>query len=96
MPRLRCHYVDCVFLDSGYCTAAAAEIDPEEGCLTYAPAGEISPDVAWQENEEMEREWEEAGFDDLGEDDEMWLDVGEEEDMELPEDLDLDDDEDET
>jgi len=23
MPRIRCHYTDCVFVDDGYCSAAA-------------------------------------------------------------------------
>ena len=27
MARIRCHYADCVFLDEGYCSAAAVEID---------------------------------------------------------------------
>jgi len=33
MPRIRCHYLDCVFLDDGYCSAAAIEIDPDVGCM---------------------------------------------------------------
>ena len=62
MPRIRCHYVDCVFLDEGYCAAAAVELDSEEGCLTYAAAGEVSAEDAWGDNEALEEEWEEAGF----------------------------------
>jgi hypothetical protein len=62
MPRIRCHYADCVFLDEGYCAAAATELDPEEGCLTYAPSGEVSAEDAWEENEALEEDWEEAGF----------------------------------
>lgn len=31
MPRIKCHYADCVFLDEGYCSAAAVEIDPDQG-----------------------------------------------------------------
>lgn len=79
MPRIRCHYADCVFLDEGYCAAAAVELDPEEGCLTYSPSGDVSPDEAWEENESMEEEWEEAGFVSEGEDDDEW-DESEEED----------------
>ena len=41
MPRIRCAYEDCVFLDDGYCTAAAVEIDPDRGCLTYKPAADV-------------------------------------------------------
>lgn len=74
MPRLRCHYTDCVFLDQGYCGAIVAEIDPEEGCLTYSATGEVAPDEAWEENEALEEEWAEAGFTPEGEDDEdFWL-----------------------
>ena len=69
MPRIRCHYIDCVFLDEGYCAAAAVELDPEEGCLTYSPSGDVSPDEAWEENEALEEDWEEAGFIPEGEED---------------------------
>lgn len=37
MPRIKCHYVDCVFVDEGYCSAAAVELDPDTGCNTYLP-----------------------------------------------------------
>ena len=37
MPRIRCFYLDCNFLDDGVCSAAAVQIDPDEGCLTYSP-----------------------------------------------------------
>ena len=37
MPRIRCHYTDCVFVDDGYCGAAAVELDPDTGCATYYP-----------------------------------------------------------
>lgn len=69
MPRIRCHYADCVFLDEGYCAAAATELDPEEGCLTYSASGEVSPEDAWNEKEAIEEDWEEAGFISEGEDD---------------------------
>ena len=39
MPRIKCHYLDCVFLDEGYCSAAAVEVDPDAGCTTYSPSG---------------------------------------------------------
>lgn len=73
MPRIRCHYVDCVFLDEGYCAAAAVELDPEEGCLTYSPSGEVSTEDAWDENEALEEDWEGAGFGaESEEDEEEW------------------------
>lgn len=87
MPRIRCHYIDCVFLDEGYCAAAAVELDPEEGCLTYSPSGEVSPDEAWEENEALEEDWEGAGFAPEG-DDEFEDDEEEEEDEEELDDLD--------
>jgi hypothetical protein len=89
MPRIRCHYADCVFLDEGYCAAAAVELDPEEGCLTYAATGEVSAEDAWEDNEALEEEWEEAGFAPEGEEDDE--EAGEEEEEEEEE---VDEDED--
>jgi hypothetical protein len=90
MPRIRCHYADCVFLDEGYCAAAVVEIHPAEGCLTYSAAGEVSPEEAWEENQELEEEWAAAGFTAVGDDDDMWLEDDllevDEEDLELEED----------
>ena len=42
MARIRCHYADCVFLDDGYCSAAAIELDPDTGCATYTPTEEAA------------------------------------------------------
>ena len=74
MPRIKCHYADCVFLDEGYCSAAAVEIDPDTGCNTYSPSEDAAAGEAWDE-EELE-EWEEEESD---EDDEEWLDEDEDE-----------------
>jgi len=41
MPRIRCAYEDCVFLDDRYCTASEVEVDPDHGCLTYKPTAEV-------------------------------------------------------
>jgi len=72
MPRIRCHYLDCVFLDEGYCSAAAVEVDPDTGCATYSPTEAKSE--AWEDEEEEELdEWDEdesEGEDELWEDDE--------------------------
>jgi hypothetical protein len=70
MPRIKCHYVDCVFLDDGYCSAAAVEIDPDSGCATFSPSDTAAGE--WEEEEETEWEDEESeeGEDDLWEDDE--------------------------
>jgi hypothetical protein len=69
MPRIKCHYIDCVFLDEGYCSAAAIELDPDTGCATYSPSDEAKAEEDWEEEEE---EWEEDDADD--EDDELWDD----------------------
>jgi len=73
MPRIKCHYVDCVFLDDGYCSAAAVEIDPDTGCATYTPSDETS--TAWGAEEETE--WEEEESEE--EEDELWDDEEEDE-----------------
>jgi hypothetical protein len=70
MPRIRCHYSDCVFLDEGYCGAAAVELDPDTGCQTYTQADDATTDEEWEEEEELE-EWEDEEED---EDDELWID----------------------
>ncbi len=88
MPRIRCHYLDCVFLDEGYCAAAAVELDPEEGCITYSAAGEVSAEDAWEENEAAEEDWEEAGFAPVGEEELEGDDEEDEEEEDESEDLD--------
>lgn len=67
MPRIKCHYIDCVFLDEGYCSAAAIELDPDTGCATYSPSDDAVAEEEWEEEEE---EWEEEDADD--DDDELW------------------------
>lgn len=66
MPRIKCHYIDCVFVDEGYCSAAAVEIDPDTGCNTYSPSEDMEDE--WEEENEWEEEEEED--DDLWDDDE--------------------------
>lgn len=73
MPRIRCHYTDCVLIDEGYCSAAAVEIDPDTGCATYSPAEGVAAEDDWEEEEELE-EWEEDP-----EEEELWLDEEEDE-----------------
>lgn len=76
MARIRCHYLDCVFLDDGMCSAAAVEFDPDAGCMTFSPSAESSNEGDWDEEEEME-EWEELEGEGE-EDDDLWLDDEEE------------------
>ncbi len=73
MPRIRCHYVDCVFVDDGYCGAAAVELDPETGCATYSPTDEAdAKDEDWEGEED---EWEEE---DAEEEEDDWEEEGDE------------------
>ncbi|MGZ6316885.1 MAG: hypothetical protein ACXWNQ_06460 [Anaerolineales bacterium] len=67
MARIRCHYADCVFLDEGYCSAAAIELDPDTGCATYTPNEEAAKDD-WEE-EELD-EWDDEEAED--EEEEAW------------------------
>ena len=76
MPRIRCHYIDCVFLDDGYCGAAAIELDPDVGCMTFSRADDLDVDDEWEEEEEESDEWEEIDLDE--EDEELWMDDEEE------------------
>ena len=55
MPRIRCHYIDCIFTDDGYCSAAAVEIDPDTSCVTFTlPEGAAAGDDRWDEEEQEE------------------------------------------
>ena len=53
MPRIRCRYIDCIFIEEGLCGAEAVEIDPDEGCLTYTELNDISlvEDEEWEEED---------------------------------------------
>ncbi len=73
MPRIRCLYIDCNFLDASYCTAPTVEIDPDLGCATYIPIGEADViDEPWEEDDDDDFgtwETEDLGFDDEEDDD---------------------------
>ena len=75
MPRIKCHYIDCVFLDDGYCSAAQVEIDPDTGCATFSPTDANAAGGPWTGDAESE-EWEE---DDSDEEDGDWAEEDEEE-----------------
>jgi hypothetical protein len=72
MARIRCHYLDCAFLDEAYCSAAQIELDPDTGCATYSPNAEAAANEDWEDTNEDE-EWEEIDGDEEDED-EMWTD----------------------
>jgi len=60
-------------LDDGYCGAAAIEIDPDMGCMTYKRSADIEEDGTWEadETEEID-EWDEMEIED--EEDDLWID----------------------
>ena len=73
MPRIRCHYIDCVFLDAGFCGAPAVEIDPEVGCMTFTHVADASEDDNLDE-ENLDEIWEEDDlFEQEDDEDELWL-----------------------
>jgi len=78
MPKSRCHYEDCEFLDEGFCSAALVELDPDKGCITYTPSADSIPEEPWDNDEDDEAdEWGElTSLDEEDEDD--WLDEDEE------------------
>ncbi|HQC64456.1 MAG TPA: DUF1540 domain-containing protein [Anaerolineaceae bacterium] len=81
-PRVRCHYNDCEFLDERYCSAAAIEINQDNGCLTYRPTEDISTVAGWDDDESLD-DWEEITDED---DDDLWVSLDDEEDEDLDED----------
>jgi hypothetical protein len=71
MPRVRCHYTSCVFIDDGYCGAAAIVIDPDLGCTTYSRVEDLDEDV-WHDEVDPFEGYEDIDIDD--DDDDLWLD----------------------
>ena len=74
MPRIRCHYHDCIFVDEGYCSAAAVEIDQDTGCATYSPSDSADTEEDWEDDDNLDN-WDQEEFED---DDDIWLDDDEE------------------
>jgi hypothetical protein len=77
MPRIRCLYIDCNFLDDNYCTAPSVEIDPDLGCATYVPLGDEALDDDWEEDDGYDG-WNTEDIDE-DEDTDDWLDEEDEE-----------------
>jgi hypothetical protein len=60
-----------VFVDEGYCSAAAVELDPDTGCATYSASDEVvKKDDDWDAEDDELEDWEEE---DGSEDDDDWL-----------------------
>jgi len=51
MPRIRCFYLDCIFIEDGICGAARIELDPDAGCMTYSQTDSVL-DNDWAEEDE--------------------------------------------
>jgi hypothetical protein len=85
MPRIRCRFIDCYYLESGYCTAETVLIDPDEGCLTFSHIDDLalSESDDWQMDEmeeiealdNMDEVWGDDGDDDGDEEEELdgWI-----------------------
>ena len=69
MPRIRCNYLDCIYLDDGFCSAVAIELDPDLGCANYSRVGERNQDEDWEDEERELDDWDEIDV----EDDDLWL-----------------------
>ena len=76
MPRIRCRYIDCIYLEAGFCGTDQIDLDPELGCLTYSQEEEeveLPKAAEWEEEEKVledEEEWDEEDLEeDLDEDD---------------------------
>ena len=91
MPRIRCNYEGCIYLEGNFCTAGEIELDQELGCLTFSQVEEEEIAGVEEELEEIEEEeeWEKEDVEEDEEDLEDW-EEDEDEDWE-----DEDDDEEE-
>ncbi len=76
MPRIRCRYMDCIFLDDGYCGAMAVEFDPDEGCLTFTRIDDVATGEDWDE-EDLDELFEQEFFDEEDEELDDWLEAEE-------------------
>jgi len=83
MPRIRCRFIDCYYLESGYCTAENVLLDPDEGCLTYSHIDDLvlSESDDWQLDEieeieeinDMDEVWDDGEDGDEEEETESWI-----------------------
>ena len=71
MPRIRCHYMECIFIENGHCSADSVELDPDTGCETYSSSEDDLDD--WEDD--SLGGWE-AEDDDENEEENFWLDDG--------------------
>jgi hypothetical protein len=73
MPDIRCFYIDCMFLEDGYCTSSGIKLEPDDGCMTYTRVDDLSfEDEDW-DDEDIDEVWEDS------EDEELYLEDEEDE-----------------
>ena len=74
MPRIRCNYEGCIYLEGNFCTAGEIELDQELGCLTFSQVEEEEIVGVEEELEEIEEEeeWEKEDVEEDEEDLEDW------------------------
>ena len=70
MPRVRCTYLDCIYLDDDICTASFITIDPDSGCETYETVAPSHSDEDWEEGDELEN-WD-SFEEDVESDENLW------------------------
>ena len=71
MPRIRCLYFNCLYLDDDACTAPSVEIDPDIGCSTYAQTEEDMLDLDEDDGYDS-WETEDIDIDNDDNDDDLW------------------------
>ncbi len=73
--KIRCKYLDCAFLDEGYCISAQIDLDSDKGCLTYQSNDDLPIDENLDEIDNI-NDWEESEEDieDENDDDDPWMD----------------------
>ena len=81
MTRIRCLYLDCVYLDDEYCTNSFVIFDPDTGCETYTSSSEPIVDEDWEEDEEEIDVWDSFAPEE-DDSDELWFDEEEDEEDE--------------
>ncbi len=73
MARIQCRYTGCVYLDDSFCSAATIQLDPDEGCLTFARRSRQDFDDDWDDENDDLADFQDEGYDDdwLNDDDDF-------------------------
>ena len=75
MPRIRCFFDGCIYLERGYCTTEEIILDPDEGCLTFTQIDDLARDDDDWEDELFDTQ--EEGFSKQEDDDDDGYDPAE-------------------